>query len=55
LCPSHFEIILTLWDTGQVRLALEAGFTGSQIFLYGNGKQDWELNLAIQVPQTEQL
>jgi len=32
-----------------VRLALQVGFTGTQIFLYGNGKQDWEIQLAIQV------
>jgi diaminopimelate decarboxylase len=31
-----------------VRLALKAGFPGRSIFLYGNGKQDWELSLAIQ-------
>ena len=31
----------------QVRLALEAGFKGSDIFLNGCGKQVWELELAI--------
>ena len=31
----------------QVRLALEVGFKGSDIFLNGCGKQAWELELAI--------
>ena len=31
----------------QVRLALEVGFKGSDIFLNGCGKQTWELELAI--------
>ena len=31
----------------QVRLALEVGFKGSDIFLNGCGKQFWELELAI--------
>ena len=35
-------------DPTQVRLALEVGFKGSDIFLNGCGKQGWELELAIE-------
>ena len=32
----------------EVKLALALGFPGSRIFLNGNGKQKWEMSLAIE-------
>ena len=32
----------------EIRLALDVGFPGSRIYFNGNGKQDWEMRLAIE-------
>ena len=32
----------------EIRLALKCGFPGEQIFFNGNGKQIWEIELAIE-------
>ena len=32
----------------EIRLALDLGFPGSRIFFNGNGKQEWEMRLAVE-------